>query len=113
MFSWSYSKVAFEYMKLLLEIHDCVMRMVLDSYGIKDVYSSLFYLARFQKYRAPVNGEGPIALSSHSDKSFLGVLDDNGVKGFEIKMKNGEWIEYESSPSTFVVVAGEPLMVIK
>ncbi|MFS7980753.1 putative isopenicillin N synthase [Helianthus anomalus] len=101
-------------MTLLSEIHHCVMRMVFDSYGIEDKQfdGSLFYLAKFMKYRAPVQGEGPIALPPHSYKSFLGVLDDNGVKGFEVKTRNGEWINHEPSHCTFVVVAGEPLMVI-
>ncbi|KAJ0522505.1 putative non-heme dioxygenase domain, isopenicillin N synthase [Helianthus annuus] len=110
----AFCKTAFEYMTLLSEIIHCVMRMVFDSYGIEDKQfeGSLFYLAKFMKYRAPVQGEGPIALPPHSYKSFLGVLDDNGVKGFEVKTRNGEWINHEPSHCTFVVVAGEPLMLI-
>lgn len=90
------------------------MRMVFDSYGVEDKQSecSMFYLARFMKYRAPMGDEGAIALPPHSDKSFLGVLDDNNVKGLEVKMRNGEWIHYEPTPSTLLVLAGEPLMVI-
>ncbi|KAD6794659.1 hypothetical protein E3N88_05555 [Mikania micrantha] len=108
----AFCKTAFDYMKLLSEIHHCVMRMVFDSYGLEDKQfeGSMFYLARFMKYRAPIIGESPIALGPHSDKSYLGILDDNGVTGFEVKTINGEWINHEPSPSTFVVVAGEPLM---
>nr|XP_043625311.1 probable inactive 2-oxoglutarate-dependent dioxygenase AOP2 [Erigeron canadensis] len=112
----AFCECALEYMKLLSEIHLCMMRMVLDSYGITEdneqFENGSLYLARFMKYRAPIVGEAEIALPPHLDKSFLGILDDNGVKGFEVRMKNGEWIHHEppSPSSTFIVVAGEPLM---
>lgn len=104
-------------MKLLSEIHHDVLRMVFDSYGVDSkqcdcLVDSTLYLARFMKYRAPSENEGAIGLNAHSDKSFLAVLDDNNVKGLEIQMRNGEWIHHESSPSTFVIIAGEPLMVM-
>ncbi|KAL4589155.1 hypothetical protein LXL04_002059 [Taraxacum kok-saghyz] len=110
-----FCEAAFEYMKLLSEIKNCVMRMVFDSYGVEAKHcdrltESTLYLARFMKYRAPNEGEGPIGLPAHSDKSFLAILDDNNVKGLEIEMRNGEWIYHDPSPSTFVVVAGEPFM---
>ncbi|KAI3716307.1 hypothetical protein L6452_23545 [Arctium lappa] len=111
----AFCESAFEYMKLLSEIDHCVMRMVFDSYGVEakqcdDLIESSLYLARFMKYRAPSEEEGVVGLPPHSDKSLLAILDDNNVKGLEIKMRNGEWIYHEPSPSTFVVVAGEPFM---
>lgn len=110
------SETAFEYMKLLSEIDHCVMRMVFDSYGVDAkecdrLIDSTLYLSRFMKYRSPREGEGIMGLFPHSDKSFLAVLDDD-LKGLEIQMKNGEWIYPEPSPSTFIVLAGEPFMVI-
>ncbi|KAI3789692.1 hypothetical protein L2E82_02495 [Cichorium intybus] len=111
----AFCEAAFEYMKLLSEIHNCVLRMAFDSYGVEPKHydrltESTLYLARFMKYRAPNEGEGAIGLPAHSDKSFLAILDDNDVKGLEVEMRNGEWIHHEPSPSTFVVVAGEAFM---
>ncbi|XP_023761677.1 deoxypodophyllotoxin synthase [Lactuca sativa] len=109
-----FCETAFEYMKLLSEIDHCVMRMVFDSYGVDAkecdrLIDSTLYLSRFMKYRSPREGEGIMGLFPHSDKSFLAVLDDD-LKGLEIQMKNGEWIYPEPSPSTFIVLAGEPFM---
>ncbi|CAH1425561.1 unnamed protein product [Lactuca virosa] len=111
----AFCETAFEYMKLLSEIHNCVLRMVFDSYGVESKHcdrltDSALYLSRFMKYRSPNEGEGAIGLPAHSDKSFLAILDDNDVKGLEVEMRNGDWIHHEPSPSTFVVVAGEPFM---
>ncbi|KAI3789691.1 hypothetical protein L2E82_02494 [Cichorium intybus] len=110
----AFCETAFKYMKLLSEIDHCVMRMVFDSYGVDAkecdrLIESTLYLSRFMKYRSPREGEDVMGLFPHSDKSFLAVLDDD-VKGLEIKMKNGEWIYPEPSPSTFIVLAGEPFM---
>ena len=113
------SENALKYMKMLSEINQCVMRMVYDSYGIDtkqcdQFIASMFYLARFIKYRAPSDQDKRAIAIDHpmTEKNFISILGDNNVKGLEIQMRNGEWIYHKPSPSTFVVIAGEPFMVI-
>ncbi|XP_071901549.1 probable 2-oxoglutarate-dependent dioxygenase AOP1 [Coffea arabica] len=110
----SFCETAFSYSKLLSELDHGVMRMVFGSYGVEKhldpLIKSSFYLMRFLKYRAPKTDEINIGLHPHVDKGFLAILDTNQVTGLEIQLKHGEWITYEpsTSPSTFLVIAGEP-----
>ncbi|XP_059638667.1 deoxypodophyllotoxin synthase-like [Cornus florida] len=92
-----------------------VMQMVFQSYGVDQKHydsqvESTSYLMRFIKYRVPKENEINTALLPHTDKLFLAIVDQDEVEGLEIQTKDGEWIGIEHSPSTFVVVAGEPFM---
>lgn len=114
----NYSESAFTYSKLLAELHNGVMKMVFDSYGVEknreELLSSSFYLMRFLKYRTPkVDEMTNVGLHPHVDKTFLGIIDTNHVTGLEIEMRSGEWFTYEPLPSTstFLVIVGEPLQV--
>lgn len=71
---------------------------------------SSFYLLRFMKYRGARPEEINVGLQSHTDKNFLAIIDTNQVKGLEIQTKDGDWIGLDPSPSTFVVIVGEPFM---
>nr|GEX16485.1 2-oxoglutarate-dependent dioxygenase AOP3-like [Tanacetum cinerariifolium] len=112
----AFSENTLKYMKMLSEIDQCVMRMVYDSYGVDtkqcdQFITSMFYLARFIKYRPPSEDKRAMAIDHPmTEKSFISILGDNNVKGLEIQMRNGEWIYHTPSPSTFVVIAGEPFM---
>ncbi|KAK3010868.1 hypothetical protein RJ639_012086 [Escallonia herrerae] len=101
--------------KKLAALGDMVLQMVFENYGVERYYDTqieaLAYLMRFIKYRAPMNNENNTGLRPHTDKGFLTILDQNQVKGLEIETKDGEWITFDPSPSAFVVVAGDGLMV--
>lgn len=91
--------------------------MIFESYGVEkkhyDSYiGSTTYLLRLIKNRAPRGDEPNLGFVNHTDKSFTTVLHQNGyVNGLEVELKNGEWINVEMSPSIFVVMAGDALMV--
>ncbi|CAA3017098.1 2-oxoglutarate-dependent dioxygenase AOP3-like [Olea europaea subsp. europaea] len=105
---------AHSYCKLLLELDQAVMEMMINSYGVQNYYNALiqssFYLTRFMKYRVPEENEINIGLIPHTDKNFLTIIDTNRVRGLEIETRDGEWIDYQPSPSTYLVMAGEPMM---
>ncbi|KAK3020544.1 hypothetical protein RJ639_047456 [Escallonia herrerae] len=112
----NFSATVLMYAKLLSEFDHEVMKMVFESYGVDQMYcdaliQSSMYLMRFLKYQGPgVDDPNNIGLRPHIDKNFLAIIDTNQVKGLEIETRNGEWIGFEPSPSTYVVIAGEPFM---
>ncbi|CAA2960304.1 2-oxoglutarate-dependent dioxygenase AOP3-like [Olea europaea subsp. europaea] len=105
---------AHSYCKLLLELDQAVMQMVVNSYGVQKYYNPLiqssFYLTRFMKYRVPEENEINVGLIPHTDKNFLTIIDTNHVRGLEIETRDGEWIDYKPSPTNYLVMAGEPMM---
>lgn len=90
--------------------------MIFENFGVEKHYdshlASTSYLLRFLKYNAPdtANG-GDNAIPRHTDKTFLSILHQNNVNGLEIKTKEGEWIGFNLTPSSFVVMAGDASMV--
>lgn len=110
------SETVYLYSKVMKQLHEKVVRMIFDNYGVDKYYESnkeaTTYLLRFLKYRAPQENESNKGLLPHTDKSFLTILHQNHVNGLEVKAKNGEWISLDFAPSsTFVVMAGEAIMV--
>lgn len=106
------------YTSPLAKLEQMVMRMVMESYGIKKYeYSktaSTRYLLRMLKNRIPEIDESELAFPSHSDKSFMTIIQQNHVKGLEMETKDGQsFIPFEPpSPSFFMVLAGDAFMVI-
>jgi hypothetical protein len=92
-----------------------VSRMIHESYGVEKYYDSHIgsttYLLRVLKNRVPQGNEPNIAFVTHTDKSFTTILHQNQVNGLEVETKDGNWINVEFSPSSFVVIAGDALMV--
>lgn len=90
--------------------------MIFENYGVEKYYESHLasksYLLRFLKYKAPQTAsEGDNAIPRHTDKTFLSILHQNNVNGLEVKTKEGEWIGFNLTPSSFVVMAGDVSMV--
>jgi isopenicillin N synthase-like dioxygenase len=109
-----FSETLYSYCQLLLELHHAVMKMVIGSYGLDKYYDPLiqssFYMTRIMKYNAPGKNESRIGIVPHRDKSFMTVIGTNEVKGLQIETPDGEWIDFEPSPSKFIVVVGEAMM---
>lgn len=104
------SETTASYCKLLSELEDAITRMVFSSYGVEKYFEaftqSSFYLTKFMKYRVPKENEINMGLVPHIDKTFFGLIDTN-TKGLEIETRDGEWINFEPAPNTFLVIAGE------
>lgn len=102
----------------MAELEQRITMMVFESYGLEKYYeshsSSSAYLLRFLKYKKPdsysdeTNNVKPIA---HTDKSFMSILHQNSVRGLEVQTKDGEWLSFEPSPSSFMVMAGNACVV--
>ncbi|XP_057502886.1 probable 2-oxoglutarate-dependent dioxygenase AOP1 [Actinidia eriantha] len=109
-----FCKIMHSYSMLVSQLEHMVSRMVFESYGVDKYYEShigsINYLLRVMKYRAPYVGETNVGAISHTDKSFITILHQNQVNGLEVQTKDGKWIGFESSPSSFVVMAGDAFL---
>uniref|UniRef100_A0A2P2MPC6 Fe2OG dioxygenase domain-containing protein n=1 Tax=Rhizophora mucronata TaxID=61149 RepID=A0A2P2MPC6_RHIMU len=104
------------YAKLAAELDQMVLRMVFESYGLDDQHyksrkDCTVYLFRMMKYGVPKNNDPGLGSNIHTDKNFVTILDQNQVKGLEVKTKEGHWIGVEPSVSSFTVMAGEAFTV--
>jgi hypothetical protein len=100
---------------LVSELEQMVVRMVFESYGVYQHHDShkesTTYLFRMMKYRGPEKNEANVGCDAHTDKSFITVLHQNQVSGLEVKSKDGQWMGFKPSPSSFIVMAGDALLV--
>nr|GEZ91704.1 probable 2-oxoglutarate-dependent dioxygenase AOP1 [Tanacetum cinerariifolium] len=101
--------------KAAAELEQNVMKMVAKSYGIEKHYESLLgsttYILKFNKCLPPQKNEKETGVASHRDKSFMTVIhQEEEGKSLQIQAKDGEWIEVDLSPSTFIVMAGDVCM---
>ncbi|KAJ1382115.1 Oxoglutarate/iron-dependent dioxygenase [Sesbania bispinosa] len=103
-----------EYSKVLVELDHVVKKMVFESYGVdikrceSFIESGKNYLLRCLKYRPPQMDETDMGLQPHTDLTMQSILHHvNNVDGLEVKLKDGEWIMVDPSPSMFVVMAGD------
>ncbi|XP_018715897.2 probable 2-oxoglutarate-dependent dioxygenase AOP1 [Eucalyptus grandis] len=105
---------ALAFSKKVSEFEQMVKRMVFESYRVKKYYdshvTSTDYLLRLMKYRVPEMNETNSSCHVHTDKSFMTILHQNQVDGLEVKTKDGDWIAFEPSPSSFLVMAGDAFL---
>ncbi|KAL9247370.1 hypothetical protein vseg_020811 [Gypsophila vaccaria] len=104
-----------QYAKQTSELEQLVTRMVFESYGVEKYLNSHLnstsYLLRIAKYRVPHKDEDNLGALGHTDKNFVTILHQNDIQGLEVQTKDGHWLTYdESSPQSFVVMAGEPFL---
>ncbi|XP_038718244.1 probable 2-oxoglutarate-dependent dioxygenase AOP1 [Tripterygium wilfordii] len=109
-----FSKSVHAFGKLLVELEQLVRRLILESYGIEKYYDSQIesseYLLRFFKYRIPETNETNAGIPPHTDKNLVSILHQNHVNGLQVKNKDGNWVDLEFSPSSFVFLAAEALV---
>ncbi|GKA17953.1 probable 2-oxoglutarate-dependent dioxygenase AOP1 [Tanacetum coccineum] len=108
----TFCESALAFAKVLAELEVIVMRMVAKSLGIEQDYEKLLesttYIFKFNKYLSPPGGEKTVGIVPHTDKGFMTIIQQQkDGKGLEIKTKDGEWIEVEFEPSSFIVMAGD------
>lgn len=90
--------------------------MIFESYGLSEYYESYIgstsYLLRLLKHTAPEEVEPQLGFLAHTDKSFTTILHQNHVNALMVETRNGVWIDVDfSSTNSFVVMAGDALMV--
>ncbi|KAK4842920.1 hypothetical protein QYF36_001607 [Acer negundo] len=106
-----FCEIAHTYSNIVAELQQLVMRLLFESYGIEKHYErhkeSTTYLLRLLKYSKSQTDRTNVALKVHTDKSLVSILHSNHVKGLELRTKDGEWLQFEPSPTSFVVIAGE------
>ncbi|XP_038693680.1 probable 2-oxoglutarate-dependent dioxygenase AOP1 [Tripterygium wilfordii] len=109
-----FCELAYAYANIAAELERMLMRMLFESYGAEKHHeshvASTTYLLRFLKYIKSQEDQTNIGFKGHTDKSFITILHQDHVKGLELRTKDGDWISYEPSPSSFLVVAGDVCM---
>lgn len=100
-----------------------ILAMVVDSYGLShrsdeivDATDTNFRMLRYHNdttRTSSSDGQPAVGLAAHVDGSYLTVLFQNDVDGFELRTRDGgEWVRVHSpGPDSLLVVAGQPLVV--
>ncbi|CAK9146217.1 unnamed protein product [Ilex paraguariensis] len=100
-----------KYAKKIAELEQLVSKMVFESYGVERYYDShlrsMSYLIRTLKYREPKIDETNTGADIHTDKTFITILHQNQVPGLQLQARNGDWIDVDFPPESFVIIAGD------
>ncbi|XP_027117504.2 probable 2-oxoglutarate-dependent dioxygenase AOP1 [Coffea arabica] len=108
------SAIMQSYSKQVAELHEVIIRMACECYGVVEYYESLreslAYICRVNKYRAAKLDEKNVGLAPHTDLSFMTIVHQNQVNGLEVMSNDGSWIPVDIPPSAFTVFAGDALM---
>ncbi|KAE8680792.1 gibberellin 3-beta-dioxygenase 1-like [Hibiscus syriacus] len=101
------------YTKQLKELDQTVRRMIMESFQVEkymdEHMDSSGYLVKVTKYKGPQTIEKQVGLKAHTDINMLTILYQNEVNGFGVQSSTGEWVEWEPSKHSFIVVIGECL----
>lgn len=104
----------------MVKLDNLVMKMVFESYGVAEKQAdsyieSVNYVLRYFEYRSSEMNETIMGLTPHTDKTMTSIIHQtNHVSGLQVmKPKDGddEWIDIYPSPSSFIVMGGDALMV--
>ncbi|KAL3516904.1 hypothetical protein ACH5RR_023806 [Cinchona calisaya] len=100
------------YAKLVAKVEQMVDNMVFESYGtmkyLESHIESTTYVLRPLKYSPPeMHNSIDIGADVHTDKSFITILHQNQVNALKVELRNGEWIDVDFSPTSFLVIAGD------
>ncbi|MCE0481655.1 hypothetical protein HAX54_039546 [Datura stramonium] len=109
----TFCKTIQSYSEQLLELDQTIRRMIVESLGVEkymdEHMNSTNYLLRVMKYKGPQSSETKIGLNAHTDKNIVTILYQNQVNGLEVLTKDGQWINVEPAPDTFIVMIGDSL----
>ncbi|XP_024032099.1 2-oxoglutarate-dependent dioxygenase AOP3 isoform X1 [Morus notabilis] len=118
-----FSEIVNSYGKFMTGLDQTVTRMIFDYYGVEKYkcdshIKSMEYVLKFTRYKLESDHhhlqkkEQPyVAIGEHEDLSFTTIIHDNDVNGLEIKTKDGKWIVFDGSPSSFLVMASDALQL--
>ncbi|KAL1145048.1 hypothetical protein V6Z11_A11G272100, partial [Gossypium hirsutum] len=112
----SFSKTLASFTQLALGLEKTILRMILESFGLEKYMDELVDLTnnhlRAMKYGRPNTSEPTLGIPQHCDNTILTLLSQlNEVQGLEIQNKNGEWMNLNPSPNSFVVMLGESFSI--
>ena len=106
--------------KLMVELFDMILKMVMESYEVVELGfgpESMNHLIRYSKFPLPSSNQTSgtdLSVNPHKDFTFLSILHQNQVNGLQIKPPNDpqRWVGVDlTTPSSFLVFAGDALMV--
>ncbi|KAI4370950.1 hypothetical protein MLD38_019236 [Melastoma candidum] len=99
------------YATKISQVEQLIRKMVLESLGcekyLNEHLGSSRYHFRWNKYEPTGTDDRKLLLNPHTDRSFLGILYQNGVDGLEIQTKDGEWNFVQQQPNSFIVIVGD------
>ena len=113
------SNLVKSYSNPLLELDEMLKRMISENLGLKNHIDELlnanYFLFRFTHYKGSSIASGDennkaAGLGGHTDGNFLSIISQNEVNGLQIN-KNGEWIDVNISPNSYVVLSGDSFKV--
>ncbi|GMJ08847.1 hypothetical protein like AT1G52820 [Hibiscus trionum] len=111
----SFSKTLVSFTELASRLEKTIRRMILEIFGVEkymdEHIDSTNYLLKLMKYKAPQTSEPTVGAVAHNDMNTLTLLYQNEVDGLQVQNKDGEWINVEPSPNSFIVMVGESLYI--
>ncbi|KAI3703307.1 hypothetical protein L1987_73269 [Smallanthus sonchifolius] len=109
-----FSKTMHTYANLVSKLENLVRKMVFERYGVEKYHESfsesMTSVLKTNKYRLPKSDETNLGVKAHTDKAFFTILSQNQVNGLEVQIKDGEWMNVEFLPSSFVIMATDASM---
>ncbi|MCD7446638.1 hypothetical protein HAX54_012124 [Datura stramonium] len=104
------------YANSLKELDEMMNRMILESLGLSHYIDELMdqqnYSLRFVNYKKEIpkgeDANNP-RLTSHADTGFLTIVKQDHP-GIQVLTKNGEWIQPNVSPNSFIVIVADAFM---
>ncbi|CAL1358368.1 unnamed protein product [Linum trigynum] len=110
----SFSKNVQTWSENVSKLDEIVRRMIVESFELEkymdEHMSSIRYQLRVNKYAASQT-QGPEIgqLKAHTDKNLITILCQNEVNGLQIQTKKGDWVKFQPSHASFVILVADSL----
>ncbi|XP_059643089.1 probable 2-oxoglutarate-dependent dioxygenase AOP1 [Cornus florida] len=109
----TFCKTVQSFSEQVSELDQMIRKMVLESLGVEkyrdEHLESTNYLLRVMKYEGPQTSETKLGLNAHTDKNIVTILYQNQVEGLEVQTRDGQWINVNPSPDSFIAMIGDSL----